>query len=207
MILKSTVHGTVPIGTAPIVVNEITLVGSRCGRFECALPLLEHGLIPVEQTISAVRYALSAAGGFRHRGATRYVDANPLADMTQLGEKLFYNLVAGHLQPVVTGVKTHAGAVLPKQFSLAQNFPNPFNPATSIQYSLPSTSNVTLTVYNVLGQHVATLVNTEQTAGLKSAVWNANAFASGVYFYKLKATSAGSPARTFTDVKKLVLLK
>jgi len=52
VILKSTVHGTVGVDTAPIIVNEITLVGSRCGRFEAALPLLEHALIPVEQLIS-----------------------------------------------------------------------------------------------------------------------------------------------------------
>lgn len=52
VILKSTVHGTVGIDTAPIVVNEITLVGSRCGRMEAALPLLEHGLIPVEEMIA-----------------------------------------------------------------------------------------------------------------------------------------------------------
>ena len=52
VILKSTVHGTVGIDTAPIVVNEITLVGSRCGRMEAALPLLEHGSIPVEKMIA-----------------------------------------------------------------------------------------------------------------------------------------------------------
>jgi threonine dehydrogenase-like Zn-dependent dehydrogenase len=60
LILKSTVHGTVAVDTAPIIVNELTLIGSRCGRFECALPLLDHALIPVESMISA-RYPLSAA--------------------------------------------------------------------------------------------------------------------------------------------------
>jgi len=60
VIMKSTVHGTVGIDTAPIIVNEITLIGSRCGRFECALPLLDHALIPVESMISA-RYPLAEA--------------------------------------------------------------------------------------------------------------------------------------------------
>jgi alcohol dehydrogenase len=60
VILKSTVHGTVAIDTAPVIVNEITLVGSRCGRFEAALPLLAHPLVPVEQLISA-RFPLSEA--------------------------------------------------------------------------------------------------------------------------------------------------
>jgi alcohol dehydrogenase len=60
LILKSTVHGDVPLDTAPIIVNEITLVGSRCGRFEAALPLLERGLIPVERMIDA-RFRLAEA--------------------------------------------------------------------------------------------------------------------------------------------------
>jgi alcohol dehydrogenase len=60
VILKSTVHGTVGVDMAPVIVNEITLVGSRCGRFECALPLLDHGLIRVEEMISD-RYPLSEA--------------------------------------------------------------------------------------------------------------------------------------------------
>jgi threonine dehydrogenase-like Zn-dependent dehydrogenase len=60
VILKSTVHGTVPVDTAPAIVQEITLVGSRCGRMEAALPLLEHGIIPVESLIAAC-YPLSAA--------------------------------------------------------------------------------------------------------------------------------------------------
>jgi len=60
VILKSTVHGLVPIDTAPVIVNELTLVGSRCGRMEAALPLIDHHLIPVEQMITA-RYPLSRA--------------------------------------------------------------------------------------------------------------------------------------------------
>jgi alcohol dehydrogenase len=60
VILKSTVHGTVAIDTAPVIVNEITLVGSRCGRFEAALPLLAHPLVPVEELIAA-RFPLSEA--------------------------------------------------------------------------------------------------------------------------------------------------
>ena len=68
VILKSTLHGTVGIDTAPIIVNEITLVGSRCGRFEAALPLLERNLIPVEEMISG-RYALADAPAAFERAA------------------------------------------------------------------------------------------------------------------------------------------
>ncbi len=66
VILKSTVHGAVPIDTAPIVVNEITLVGSRCGRMETALPLLEHAVIPVEQLIAGESGLADAGKAFDH---------------------------------------------------------------------------------------------------------------------------------------------
>jgi alcohol dehydrogenase len=70
LVLKSTVHGTVPVDTAPIIVNEITLVGSRCGRFEAALPLLDHNLIPVDKLIAA-RFRLGQAPEAFARAATR----------------------------------------------------------------------------------------------------------------------------------------
>jgi alcohol dehydrogenase len=64
VILKSTVHGMVAIDTAPVIVNEITLVGSRCGRLEAALPLLERGLIPVEKLIAGERQLQHAVQAF-----------------------------------------------------------------------------------------------------------------------------------------------
>lgn len=72
LILKSTVHGTVPVDTAPLIVNEITLVGSRCGRIEAALPLLAHALIPVEKMIAA-RFPLADAPQAFARAAERGV--------------------------------------------------------------------------------------------------------------------------------------
>ncbi len=72
LILKSTVHGTVAIDTAPVIVNEITLVGSRCGRFEAALPLIGHALIRVEQMITD-RFPLAEAPAAFARAAERGV--------------------------------------------------------------------------------------------------------------------------------------
>jgi hypothetical protein len=88
----------------------------------------------------------------------------------------------------------------PKEFSLSQNYPNPFNPSTTIQYQLPQSSHVTLTVYNVLGQPIDQLVNDDENAGNYRIQWNASNFSSGVYFYRLQAGN-------FVDVKKLILLK
>ena len=72
VILKSTVHGEVPVNTAPVIVNELTLVGSRCGRFEEALPLLDHHLIPVEEMIAG-RFPLRDAPRAFARAAERGV--------------------------------------------------------------------------------------------------------------------------------------
>jgi hypothetical protein len=88
----------------------------------------------------------------------------------------------------------------PTKFTLDQNFPNPFNPSTTINYDLPRDVRVSLKLYNTLGQEVATLVNEEQQAGYKSVVWNGTGFASGMYFYRLQAGE-------FVDVRKLLLLK
>lgn len=88
----------------------------------------------------------------------------------------------------------------PVTFSLLQNYPNPFNPSTTIKYDLPKDSRVSLKLFNIIGQEVATLVNEEQKAGYKSVEWNASGVASGVYFYRLNAGS-------YTSVKKLLLLK
>ncbi len=97
---------------------------------------------------------------------------------------------------------------LPIEFSLEQNFPNPFNPTTTIEYSIPnvgannfsSQQHVQLKIYDVLGREVATLVNKEQTAGKYSVKFDASQLNSGVYFYTLRAGS-------FISTKKMILMK
>lgn len=87
----------------------------------------------------------------------------------------------------------------PVQYHLAQNYPNPFNPTTTISFDLQSKSFVTLKIYDLLGNEVSTLLAEELTAGAYSKQWNAAGFASGVYFYQLRAG-------TFIKAKKLILL-
>jgi len=90
--------------------------------------------------------------------------------------------------------------IAPTEFSLAQNYPNPFNPITAISYQLPMNSFVTLKVYDVLGNEVATLVNEEKSAGVHEVEFNATELGSGVYFYTLKADE-------FLSTKKMILLR
>ena len=100
---------------------------------------------------------------------------------------------------VVSGLENDK-SVLPKVYALHQNYPNPFNPSTTISYQLPMISDVNLTIYNILGQKVITLVDKRQPAGSYEVKWDASQFSSGVYLYSLRAGD-------YRDMKKLVLLK
>ncbi len=105
----------------------------------------------------------------------------------------------------LTGVQERT-AEIPTIYSLAQNYPNPFNPSTTIQYGLPARSSVRLVIYNILGQVVKELGNTEQSAGWNQIVWDANV-SSGLYFCRLEATSKNDPSKRFVETKKMLLLK
>lgn len=89
---------------------------------------------------------------------------------------------------------------LPSSYSLSQNYPNPFNPTTVISYSIPEKADVTLKVFNLLGQEVATLVNSAQSVGSHEINFNASNLTSGVYFYTIKAGD-------FTSTRKMMLIK
>jgi hypothetical protein len=101
--------------------------------------------------------------------------------------------------PPLTDVEKESGA-MPTAFALADNYPNPFNPSTTIQYDVPKASTLTLKVFNSLGQEVATLVNEHAEPGSYSVRWNASNASSGIYFYRLQAGE-------FVETKKMVLLR
>ena len=101
-------------------------------------------------------------------------------------------------------VQVAAGALDAKmvlgQFEIGQNFPNPFNPSTTIRYGMPIKSHVTLAVFNTLGQQVASLVNETQEAGYHEVRFDGTTLASGVYFYRIQAGS-------FVQTKRLIYLR
>ena len=114
---------------------------------------------------------------------------------TLLVQKLLTDAIS-HYTP--TGIKEVSE--IPVSFTLSQNYPNPFNPATEIKFSVPFGSNVSIKIYDVLGNEVTTLINGYYAQGTYKARWNAGNYASGVYLYKIEASN-------FIMIKKMVLLK
>jgi len=128
---------------------------------------------------------------------------NPVKD-NALAEN--WSASSGHGTPgaqnsIFTYLNEREDIKLPETRALFQNYPNPFNPSTVISYQLAVRSTVDLSIYNILGQKVATLISGKQSAGNYEVKWNAAEFSSGVYLSKL-TTGDG-----FTQTKKLVLLK
>jgi hypothetical protein len=91
--------------------------------------------------------------------------------------------------------------LVPKNYDLSQNFPNPFNPSTIIKYQVPQNSFVSLRVYNSLGQEIATLVNGMINAGTHDVQFNASNLSSGIYFYVITA------GNSFVQTKKMIVIK
>lgn len=99
-----------------------------------------------------------------------------------------------------TGFDDSNNWLIPNLFTVSQNFPNPFNPSTKINYSIPQTSKIIIKVFDILGNEMETLVNEEKQTGTYEITWYAEGLPSGVYFYQLQAGD-------FTETKKMVLLR
>ena len=102
---------------------------------------------------------------------------------------------------MITDISTKQKGQLPKSYALYQNYPNPFNPNTTIEFDLPKTAEVTLKIFNILGEEVATLVSDRLSAGSYSYEWTrTGGIASGVYLYRLQAGD-------YVETRKMVLLR
>ena len=98
-----------------------------------------------------------------------------------------------------TGIK-NSSSDLPIDYTLMQNYPNPFNPSTTIQFALPKEGRVSIKIFNMLGKHIATLIDEFQYAGYHEVTFNLDSFSSGIYFYQMRAGS-------FIETKKMMLMK
>jgi hypothetical protein len=121
-------------------------------------------------------------------------------DGYHVGSLVYYPGELALYQQNLSGVEDEKSLGIPQKFSLDQNYPNPFNPTTVISYKLPSTSNVTLKIYDVLGKEIQTLVNKTQQPGNYSINFNASKLSSGVYLYQLRAGD-------FVQSHKMILMK
>ena len=106
------------------------------------------------------------------------------------------NILNGAMKVEIAGLE----GLVPDEFALMQNYPNPFNPSTTINYSLPTQAMVEISIFNALGENVATLVNEIKEAGKHTVEFNATGYSSGIYFYQIKAND-------FISVKKMILMK
>jgi len=106
----------------------------------------------------------------------------------------------GALEEQITTVDINDESIMPAKFSLYQNYPNPFNPTTAISFELSADSKVDLSVYDLSGRKVTTLVNDTKSVGYHTVNWDASEFSSGIYFYRLQVGN-------FVDTKKMVFMK
>jgi len=125
-----------------------------------------------------------------------------LGSMQQANTRIESGFLAGLLfRDQTTGVsESEAGEEIPSTYELRQNYPNPFNPITTIAFALPKPSTVTLKLFDMFGREIATLVEGKLPAGKHQVVFDAGAFSSGVYFYRLQAEA-------FSQIRRLMLVK
>lgn len=203
-----------------------TFLASDIARYAVTIDSA-NGVWDIEMAIYNPNIALQSSLGFNIGGSTGSSEAydifgdaygyytwqpnisnDPFGDPFGNGDPGFYNLANSDYWALLnfvsgtTDIKEENGfANVPKGFKLMQNFPNPFNPSTTIRFQISQASPVTLKIYNTLGQVVATLVNGKPlAAGTYSVDWDASQFASGVYFYELKTNDV-------VQSKKMILLK
>ncbi len=138
-----------------------------------------------------------------HGDIDLYTIANSSHEWPSTGIKatdVIWEFFKNHSKDYSTSVPQPHRPAKKTTFHLSQNYPNPFNPSTTIPYNLPGSSHVTLTIYDLAGRQLETLVNGFQSAGKHQIVWQANGLSNGVYFYRLQTEH-------FSETRRLILLK
>jgi hypothetical protein len=190
--MMGTINGTIIVNKKTVPVHQF-ISAAGFARLHQVVSNINNAF---EGTLDTISWGASGLQftGTKTLAAVPFLHANP----------------AGVAPKVVAKEKPEA--VVPTAYKLYQNFPNPFNPTTTIQFDLPMQSIVTLKVYNILGQEVTTLFDHAQlNGGTQMAQFNAGNYASGVYFYRLIATPVASSnaaaVREYTQVNKMLLIK
>jgi hypothetical protein len=166
--------------------TTVVPAGVNAGFFE----LKFAAMYPGADTINGGSSPLDNEGGFG-------VNHSMILSDQPSGISLWYEF--GNFDPGTPNNVDEIGGV-PMVYDLGQNYPNPFNPSTKIKFSIPEAGIVTLRVFNLLGEEVALLLNSEKNAGTYEATFDASKLSSGIYFYTLES-------KNFTSTKKMVLLK
>lgn len=163
--------------------NTTVLTGTNAGAYEYKFA----AVYPGADTVNGGSSPLDNEGGF---------GVNHLLILTDTPSGIVLNNVFGNFTTDVERIDN----VLPTAYELGQNYPNPFNPSTTIRYSIPEAGLVTVKVFNLLGQEVAILVNTQQATGAYQVSFDASSLSSGIYFYSIEANN-------FKATKKMILMK
>ena len=187
--------------------TKLIKIKTKTSLCSAVMFLICFGTILVSSQTQIVYHSFNS-GSYRSAGNNSIVTS-------MLGQTIFgisgisgISILSGYTsfgKGMISNVKNNIDNI-PDEFALYQNYPNPFNPSTTIRYGVPVLSRVSLRIYNILGQQISEILNTEQTQGSYEITWNANG-ASGVYFYRIDAVSTSDPNRKFTQLKKMVLLK
>jgi hypothetical protein len=203
------------LGLSPLSATDVTILPGQSKTFS-------HTIFNSEATSYSISVSTPGFITFTDLGASSFMSSITLK--FRLSVSLFapggthkvsitYRLNAGfpswmpytyNVNTGVTAIEDH-NADIPLQFFLSENYPNPFNPTTTIEYQIPKKTTVNIKIYNLMGQEVLTLVNEEKNTGLYSVNWDGKdnygrMVPSGVYMYQMQAG-------TFFDVKKMILLK
>ncbi|MFA7287876.1 MAG: T9SS type A sorting domain-containing protein [Melioribacteraceae bacterium] len=146
----------------------------------------KNGLLKIQSPTNLI--TISSVGS-----AITFIDPTSGKEISlSKGEKYTFNL--NELSLSISNL------TIPVEYQLFQNYPNPFNPETIIKFGLPEMAKVRIEIYNILGERVAELINSELDAGYHQVKWNANHYASGIYIYSIRTNS-------FSDFKKMILIK
>jgi hypothetical protein len=195
-------------GSGIIVPDDTLISGSSIIVYSISRDNLDNFI----ENIAADLWSLqNVTGGINPTDLTPAGDKKSALFTAHLAGSANIMATSGNLAPFISGLITVAPITgvenenQPVEYSLMQNYPNPFNPSTIINFSLAADSKVSLKVFNILGEEVATLVNGELAAGGHKIEFNASAFNSGVYLYRIEAS--GSDENKFVEIKKMILIK